>query len=323
MTATWTGTPATQRVLPLLFPSGDGSDGAYSSSGSQSYSGVSGVAATGDVYIGQFTTFALNDGHTLTLDQSFNILQATGAVTLGGGSSGIIDGDDNGPVGGSNPGNQGPAPAGDGPGSGLGAEGNDSNDGGGGGGGRADGTIGVNNPNSNGKQIPWMDYFVTGDLDTVGAGGGGGAGATQINVAKGGNGGDAGGGLYVISKISITLAAGFTFTSDAANGAAATGGAGKGGGGGGAGGALILMAPKITIAATSGTVVSATGGTGAAGSSTGTGGNGSDGNVVLLYQDWYSVGGDLMSSTNLAARCDPDALTYQFRPYTGRSGRIL
>ncbi|MDO8503794.1 MAG: hypothetical protein Q7S60_03815 [bacterium] len=325
--ATFSGRPRSQVILPINLDGGDGSDGAFSSSASVSYSAITGVAATGDVYIGNFTTFALNDAHTLTLDQKFHLLLATGAVTLGGGTSGTITGTGNGPLGGVNPGSQGPSDGGSGPGGGEGSGGNDSNQGGGGGGGRADGTDGSigNSPAPlGGKQVGWLDYFLTGDLDMIGSGGGGGAGSTQINVAAGGNGGNAGAGLYIVSRVSITLKVGFAWTSSGANGTAATGGAGKGGGGGGGGGHCILAAPIIVIEHTSGTAITSLGGTGAAGSSTGTGGDGSNGNIVLLYSRYYSVGGTKMDATALAARTNPDADVYAFAPYdvTGFGRRL-
>ncbi len=323
MPATWTGAPAGQRLLPILLNGGDGSDGAFSSSSSPNYSGISGVSADGNaVYIGNFTTFAINDGHTVTLDNSRNLLLATGAVTLGSGSSGVIDGDDNGPTGGSGIGSQGPSQAGHGWGRGEGGESNDSSDGGGGGGSGVNGTDGANHSNSGGKEQSWLDYFVTGDTNRIPGAGGGGAGCTQMNVNAGGMGGDAGATLVIVSEVSITVNDGFTWTSDGATGSNGTGT--SGGGGGGAGGACILCAPKITMAETTGTVIGLLGGSGGTGGGgSANGGAGAVGRCVLLYQDWYSVGGTLMGSANLASRTDPDAVAYQFRPYVGRSGRIL
>ena len=320
MAASWDGRPRLQCALPLLFDLGDGSDGAVTVAANANFSAIAGVAADANgVYTLQCTTFTINDGVTVTLDQPYCLIRATGAVTLGGGVSGAILGTGNGALGGSGDSSARSGSSGIGPGRGNGGGLTYSpGKGGGGAGARAAGTDGGTPGTTAGKggtQTNWLTHFLTGDtLDILtGAGGGGGGGD---GAAAGSAGGKGGAGLYIVAA-SIRIRVGFTWTSTGAVGGGPPTAHG-GGGGGGAGGPVVCAALTIQIDATTGSVLVSLGGAGGAGGGTGTaGGAGSVGHVVLLWQRWYDVGGAKMDATALAARTDPDAQAYQFRSYRG------
>ena len=282
MAASFDGRPRDQRLMPILFDTGDGSDGSFSSSGNVNFSAMSGVAADGiGVYVGEFTSFTLKDGHTITLDQERILLLYTGTVSLGGGTSGTVTGTGNGGQGGAQATtDQRRGFSGDGPGGGVGgyAQNDAGEQGGGGAGARNKGTDGTGTPQSGnpygegGDATNWFGYHLTGDTRNVICGAGGGQGGYDRNgVYTPQPAGDGGASLYIVAP-SVVMQDGFAWTSNGNNGGTGGGGGDNGGGGGGAGGTIIVCARTIQIDATSGTVLSSTGGSGGSGT-----GGGNDG----------------------------------------------
>lgn len=281
----------------LLQYYGDGSDGVFSSVGASTLSNL----------LYNHTTFALNSGHTITIDTPVCIIRATTSI--------VIDGDTNATgdliaVGaGANMGKLAGSPG-------------SSGGGGGGGGASLDGSSDIAFPGKPGEDGDSSNFVQGGAGGAQGAslvspnGSNGTAGAAPLTTQKaliaslfstllsgggrkGGDGGEGGfdlvnivgsripagavgigglgGALIVLIAPSITIAAASTtnLTGQAGTNATApaAGGSNSGGGGGGGGGSLIKVSPSITDAGTTIT----TGGAGGSGTASGFGGTGGDG----------------------------------------------
>lgn len=287
----------------LVQYNGDGSDGAFSSIG----------ASTLSDFLYNYTTFALNSGHTITIDTPVCIIRATTSIVIDGdinargvdiaGGAGALMGslgDSLGSSGGG--GGQGGLGYNSGGADNIGELGDKGEDGGntyfaaGGVGGfntslfstGASGTVGAS-PATNQKALisSLFTHLIArgGGKGGDGGRGGDGSGADIIVGAAGGIGGLSGVLLILIAP-SITInAATIDLTGQAgtngtnANLTTSGYGGGGGGGGGGAGGSLVKVSPSITDVGTT-TVTGGAAGSGGSlsfGLAGGDGGAGADG----------------------------------------------
>ena len=297
---------ASTKLDPLLQYYGDGSDGAFSSIGDSTLSTL----------LSQHTTFALNIGHTMTINTPVCIIRATTSITIDGtvqfDAVDIIK---------------------EGISTGLSLQGT----GGGGGGGGADalesgydgensnpyvnlssvspliclldraaggigaiknnswpypsGTAGANGNTPSASEKKYILENISKLLSRMGVGGTGGAGGPDSGNpgGSGGLGGESAGIFILIAPI-ISINASAILNMRGANGnpgSAASNKAGGGGGGGGAGGVLVCSTEAYTNAGT----VNQTGGTGGvggngfnnpAGGNGGDGGAGADGYILTV-----------------------------------------
>ncbi len=244
---------------------GDGSDSSFSSSGSGNISA--------GIY--RYTTFELNNTHTLTVNNGkVVVIFATTSIVI----DGTLSVDGLGASGGAatpTSGSNGQAATGGGGGggsSGVGATSGSTeyytNIVGGSSGGAVDtvGGAGASHPVSN---TPYGMEMVR-----IGSGGGGGGLGASGTPGAGGN----GGGCIILIAPTITIGATGVVTADGANGAPG-GSANNGGGGGGGGGSVVALTGTYSNSGS----VAANGGAGGAGNgSGGNGGVGGAGNVDIV-----------------------------------------
>ncbi len=294
-------------IAPVFQYNGDSSDGAFSSVG----------ASTLSTLISNHTTFALNSGHTLTIDTPVSIIRAATSITIDG-TLNMRGVDIVAPIGNAEISISGGGGAGGGGGIGYddfsniimsggdsGEEGSSSSfvDAATKGKGAVvarygSGTIAGSEAPTTGA----TGIAVTADdkttikelllssisaLSSGGNGGGGGSGNTAapgyVIKTTGGVGGKAGGLLLLIAPTIIINGTGVLNLSGevGANGAAGNRAGSGGGGGGGAGGVLLLVSPTITNTGT--TTVTAGAGGAAGGTSNGAGAGAAGGTGAAGY----------------------------------------
>ena len=115
-----------------------------------------------------------------------------------------------------------------------------------------------------------------------------GAGGTSITSGTGTRGGDGGGRLTIMSRKSITIAAGASISAPGGNGENAPGPSVNCAGGGGGSGGVIVLASTVSVV-NSGTI-SLNGGNGGNGSGTPGGGGGGGGGIALFFAPTITTG---------------------------------
>ena len=280
---------ASIKLDPLLQYYGDGSDGAFSSIG----------ASTLSALLSQHTTFALNIGHTMTIDIPACIIRATTSITIDGtiqfDAADITKEGLN--AGMSLLNNCGSGGGGSGDIYDVVDSGNDSISGnfipvvpGGSGGAGVNGSPGTTGTSISASEKKYVLESITEFLSRRVAGGRGGDGAIDTNGRKGvGGAGGKPAGLLVLIAPNITINGSAILNMRGANGgnsSSSDGGIpyyGGGGGGGGAGGVLVCSAEVFTNAGT----VNQTGGSGGVAipgsvKAGGNGGAGADGYILTV-----------------------------------------
>jgi len=235
----------------IALPTSGSLSGTYLHLGSVTSTGAYTVASGTRIYI----KGNLNIGHNFTLS----------GVTVGGQST--------------NSGSYGNAQSGGGPAGGQVAEGYTAGAGGGGGGFGGEGGHGGSSLDSGwgwgGRVLGWENAWM---------GSGGGSGQVYSTGDNPGDGGNAGGVVYIESTGNVTITGSSTMSANGSPGIAATSGGSAyvGGGGGGSGGGIMIRAGG-TITITSGSSITANGGAGGNGYTYGGGGGGGGGGVVALW----------------------------------------
>lgn len=246
---------------------GDGSDGALA----PSTSSISGQYNA--------TTYTVANGVTLTVNTG-TIINATGAVTIGGGASGSVVAGNNGPRGGAaGTTTLNPTPGG-GPSGGMSGS-TAVSAGAGGAGGSCLGVGGTGGSGAGSILIQPTPVWVPGVSSVPLVGSGGGAGSSN----GGGDGGSGGGRLSILAVGAISIAAGATVSS---NGQVGSNASSNGGGGGGGSGGVIVFASQTSV--TNSGSVTATGGTGGEGAGTGGDGGGGAGGYILFWSPSNTAG---------------------------------
>lgn len=265
----------------------------------------------------QWAEYTLNNGHTITLAESYlpSIFRCRGTLTINGAIAGVGKGNAGAPA-------FGPASAsgshGRGPGGGKGgvSASTPSRSGGGGGGGyAAPGTNGglygtayyatsvTGDWGKGGEQYESLALVLLGIYGSWCAGSGGGTG-NNMNVGTSGKAGNGGGGAIFIGRNIVIGATASIAVNGEAGANSSSGGAPAGGPGGGSGGLVVLLGENISLPG-AGTVITALGGAGGLGYHNGSpggdaypGGAGAVGRIYAIYLQ--SITGDIAARSNPA-----------------------